>query len=664
MESLPTRTCAVAVRERIESIAKSVVRTDAGDLPGLVSLQEQFQAIAGEIDEQNLNPLIDLANRTADLIGEIVLREVEDVDAAFATLCACVDYAQEFLDAVEQGAESNALPHCPLDPEPEAQAPAADIDEELLSAWINGCEDALNELENIVIQIEQEGGDGGVEAQGEARRIIHTLKGEAGVLSLHEAQSLCHDAESLIDERIDAGKPFPTDEVLALRDWMRDYVFQLGDDPTTPAPEHAALSEALKGEGGGAAKAEGTPDEPPAGAEEAEADSKNEEESSPEATAEPDAPVEPAAETAEVGSDEPIVFPPELLEDENLNDFLCEAREHIENSEAALLELEHEPEDVELINTVFRAFHTVKGVAGFMNLTPIVTLAHTAETLLDKARNGELTLDSAYMDLILQACDMLSRLAGALEGDTAPSQGEHASIVARLKQAIEGKITASAAPSPECAPDDSFHPLGEILVGLGIVSKTQITEALAKQRDRSTELQRILIDAGLKEVGPVEEALIAGSDAGRLIQERLVTLGFIDAEHLANAIEARRGGDQRLGDLLGLSARELAKGLHEQRSARRKDMKNPDAGAPAEASAPAAKATKVEHKAASAPEPKTADAARPAAQAKRRIEQTVKVSTTRMDNLLEMVGELVIAHQMVAQDPTLQTSTASGCKGT
>ena len=86
------------------------------------------------------------------------------------------------------------------------------------------------------------------------------------------------------------------------------------------------------------------------------------------------------------------------MEDEVLPDFIGEAREHIEASEAALLDLENEPENTELINAIFRAFHTIKGVAGYLNLEPMVELAHTAETLMDQLRKGEATCGKVHLD--------------------------------------------------------------------------------------------------------------------------------------------------------------------------------------------------------------------------------------------------------------------------
>ncbi|MBW8034584.1 MAG: hypothetical protein FVQ79_02680 [Planctomycetes bacterium] len=96
-------------------------------------------------------------------------------------------------------------------------------------------------------------------------------------------------------------------------------------------------------------------------------------------------------------------------------DFITEAYKHIESSETALLELEAKPDDNEVINQIFRAFHTIKGMAGFLNLTEIGSLAHSAENLLDLARNGKLALTGKNTDVIFESIDLLKKMIAALK---------------------------------------------------------------------------------------------------------------------------------------------------------------------------------------------------------------------------------------------------------
>ena len=112
-------------------------------------------------------------------------------------------------------------------------------------------------------------------------------------------------------------------------------------------------------------------------------------------------------------------------------------------------------------------------------------------------------------------------------------------------------------------------PLGEILVGLGLVTDEECESALRAQGVGATALRDILHEAGITDVEQVEDALVEGTSTGTLIREHLVNMDLVEDERLADAILAKRNSGQRLGELLGLDSRELAKALHHQRQARR-----------------------------------------------------------------------------------------------
>src|SRR5208282_6775732 len=82
----------------------------------------------------------------------------------------------------------------------------------------------------------------------------------------------------------------------------------------------------------------------------------------------------------------------EMQDPELLKEFIEEAKEHLSTIELNMLGLETNPEDTEAINTVFRPFHSIKGVAGFLNLTEIHHLSHEVENLLDSARSGKMAI--------------------------------------------------------------------------------------------------------------------------------------------------------------------------------------------------------------------------------------------------------------------------------
>ncbi len=100
---------------------------------------------------------------------------------------------------------------------------------------------------------------------------------------------------------------------------------------------------------------------------------------------------------------------------ELLREFITESREHLDNIEQGVLVLEKEPANAEMLNTVFRAFHTFKGGAGFLNLIPINRLAHILESLLDLARQGKFTINSPVIELILRGRDVLKQFLDEIE---------------------------------------------------------------------------------------------------------------------------------------------------------------------------------------------------------------------------------------------------------
>lgn len=93
-----------------------------------------------------------------------------------------------------------------------------------------------------------------------------------------------------------------------------------------------------------------------------------------------------------------------------LADFIQEAEEHLGAAESALLSLEKTPEDGEILNAVFRSFHTIKGAAGFLNLQDITRAAHAVEDVLDSARKGRLKLNASILDVAFESVDLLKNL--------------------------------------------------------------------------------------------------------------------------------------------------------------------------------------------------------------------------------------------------------------
>jgi two-component system chemotaxis sensor kinase CheA len=130
--------------------------------------------------------------------------------------------------------------------------------------------------------------------------------------------------------------------------------------------------------------------------------------------------------------------------------FISEAAEQIEAIETLLLELEEQPDNRELLDSLFRCAHTVKGSAGIFGLNRVVEFTHHVETLLDKMRDGDIALNPTISTLLLQCNDQIKFLVdtAADEGaDTPEIKDQRADLVMQLKALTEGQAPL-AAPAP------------------------------------------------------------------------------------------------------------------------------------------------------------------------------------------------------------------------
>ena len=134
-----------------------------------------------------------------------------------------------------------------------------------------------------------------------------------------------------------------------------------------------------------------------------------------------------------------------------LQDFLVEATDLLSGVDNKLVDLEKNPSDKGLLNDIFRGFHTIKGGAGFLNATELVTLCHLTENLFDKLRNGEMQISNEAMDIILSATASVRDMFGFLERGQMPPPADPG-LIGGLKDTIAGKLVGKPSPVPQAAP--------------------------------------------------------------------------------------------------------------------------------------------------------------------------------------------------------------------
>ena len=155
-----------------------------------------------------------------------------------------------------------------------------------------------------------------------------------------------------------------------------------------------------------------------------------------------------------------------------IGEFLTEANEHVVNAEAALLTLEEQPDDAAAVNTVFRAFHTVKGVSSMLGMTALAELAHHAESLLARIRDGEIRCTGVYANLCLRGIDLLKETLNAVQ---AQLKGQDAHLPAGYSELVRAlqNPDAAAAPTPEpiAAPAPALEPTPAAAPGVRVAAR-------------------------------------------------------------------------------------------------------------------------------------------------------------------------------------------------
>ena len=378
-------------------------------------------------------------------------------------------------------------------------------------------------------------------------------------------------------------------------------------------------------------------------------------------------------------------------DEEILQDFLVEAGEILELLSEQLVELESRPDDAELLNAIFRGFHTVKGGAGFLQLHELVECCHIAENVFDILRKGERRVDSELMDVVLEALDAVNGMFTEVRErtDVTPATPELLAALARLAAPASADELAAAAPvsveepPAEAEGDITDNEFEQLLDSLNAVKAQAAASAAtpaavampaidpnASDEISDAEFESLLdqlhgkgqfaADAAPVQAAPV--ATVAASneitdDEFEALLDQLHGKGSFVADALEPAVQApvavakapasAPGGDQ-------ISDHEFEALLDELHG---KGKFKPDAVVAAVAPAPVvAKAAVVK---ASAPAPAKAVAAAPAPakapvpvpekHAASEAETTVRVDTARLDEIMNMVGELVLVRNRLVR---------------
>ncbi|RJG09832.1 chemotaxis protein CheA [Pseudomonas cavernicola] len=373
-------------------------------------------------------------------------------------------------------------------------------------------------------------------------------------------------------------------------------------------------------------------------------------------------------------------------DEEILQDFLVEAGEILEQLSEQLVELESRPDDSNLLNAIFRGFHTVKGGAGFLQLNELVECCHIAENVFDILRKGERRVDSELMDVVLEALDAVNGMFSDVRerAEPTPATPELLAALARLAEpqtaqelatvGVAAKVVAVASASGDIT-DSEFEQLLDALneepqthgaaVAAGAVD--EITddefESLLDQLHGKGQFAAVPATAVVEApsaVAAAKVAVAAGAgdeitdDEFEALLDQLHGKGkFVEPASKANtasapaepvATPAAGAGDTITDD----EFEALLDQLHGQGKFVEPAAHTPVAPlTPAKPVAPSKPAVKAAVKAEpdKAAAAVAAEKATPASEA----ETTVRVDTARLDEIMNMVGELVLVRNRLVR---------------
>ncbi|MBI1194746.1 MAG: chemotaxis protein CheA [Gammaproteobacteria bacterium] len=320
---------------------------------------------------------------------------------------------------------------------------------------------------------------------------------------------------------------------------------------------------------------------------------------------------------------------PFVQDEELLQDFLVEAGELLEQLSEQLVELEHDAHDSELLNAIFRAFHTIKGGAGFLEIKTLVDVCHRAEDVFDALRQGRRDVDAHLMDVILRAYDNLLEQMNEIRGGNEPEPVDEA-LISQLEQLLSDESPSASAEQPEIASET-----------VDVVSETEtVEETVAIVEEESIEVPAAepVVAAGGNEISDDEfEALLndlhGGGIPGAVKVERSNEAETVQLDAPAedssvswSLISEPEAVEPKVVASAPVKVREARPAVTESASA---------------AQAAAAK--------------KTRDAGNAAAS-----EATVRVDTRRLDDIMNLVGELVLVRNRLQTLRTGSTDEAIG----
>jgi len=322
------------------------------------------------------------------------------------------------------------------------------------------------------------------------------------------------------------------------------------------------------------------------------------------------------------------------LSDDILQDFLIEAGEILEELGEQLIQLEASPKDSELLNAIFRGFHTIKGGAGFINITPLVELCHRAEDVFNALRQGDKDVTSSLMDVILKVHDVLNTMFDEIRQGIEPDDADKA-----LLESLERLMDDDA---ETAAPETTAETNAEPEPGETVASESADKPTSNGDNDDITDDE---FEALLDQLhGKSEEKDEAKPEPASSVEDSVVSKANddeIDEEDFEKLLDQLHGNTSPGSTDINADSKDKSVKENKQEETAKASA------APAASAAPVAEKVKSD----SAAKPEKIPGKQPAQQP---AETTVRVDTSRLDDIMNLVGELVLVRNRLS---TLEAST-------
>ncbi|NET73383.1 MAG: chemotaxis protein CheA [Sphaerospermopsis sp. SIO1G2] len=220
---------------------------------------------------------------------------------------------------------------------------------------------------------------------------------------------------------------------------------------------------------------------------------------------------------------------------QDVSDFLEEVREHLDSADQELLSAESEEDNVESLNSLFRSFHSIKGLAGFFGAEVTKSIAHESESLLDKVRNNDLVLTSDRVDIIFSAIDLLrGQVSGISNWISEGATPEAPNDLERYLHNVQQALLDEEQPRAEITGTVAVDTLTKSLVNTGTITSDELERTLTKHNLNPDladpqEIAKAVVQEGLASARAVGNAIREAKNSGAAIRESIkVDAGRLD----------------------------------------------------------------------------------------------------------------------------------------